>query len=480
MAGLKNKFGYQLLISACQVLLPLFTYPYITRILGPETLGTINYADFTSQVFIGLAAFGIPLYAIRETAKLRGDSAKRSVLVKELTIVYTALALVFAVVFLLLMYSKLIQHTTLYLLAAANILISAVSFNWYIQGMEYFKLAALRDLFIKALMLLCFYLFVKKENDYALFFGIFTTGLLATAIINTTVVLKENSSASGKINIKKHLTPLFHFFLLSSAISVYEYFDTIILDYITKNAEQVGYYTTMLKMTRIITAVLLVAGVVMLPRISFLVSEGSKDDVKKYLDKFLRFILIAGIPAALGIFIFAKEIIHTIAGDKFLPAAPLLQVLGFLPLVIGVSNVFCYQILVPFKQEKKFLLTALAGCAASVGLNFLLVPYFLSLGSAWATLITETIVLVVSILLASKCINLRLPLASMVQSIVVSLLFYPVALLCRNIFSSPVLVMLAGILTCGTLYTAIQYFVFKNITVREIADYIKNITRKKQ
>lgn len=474
MAGLKNKFAYQFLISATQVLLPLFTYPYITRILGPEKLGIVNYADFVSQIFIALAAFGIPLYAIRETAMLRNDKRKRALLVKELSIIYTFLSFLFAIIFLLLMYKKLVQHTSLYLLAAANILISAVSFNWYIQGMEYFKLAAVRDLFIKAAMLLCFYLFVKNSNDNAIFFGIFTAGLLATAIVNTTAVIKENSNTAGKTDIKKHLSPLFHFFLLSSAISIYEYFDTIILDHVTKNAEQVGYYTTMLKMIRIVTTTILMAGTVMLPRISFLVAQGNKDEVKRYLEKFLGFVMIAGVPVAAGIFIFAPEIIQTIAGVKFLPAVPLLQVLGFLPLVIGVSNVFCYQILVPFKQEKKFLLTALAGCVTSIGLNFLLVPKFLALGSAWATLITEIVVLVMGLLLANKMMQLQFPLKSTLQSVIISALFYPAALICRSTFGSALLIFLAGALLCSLIYILAQVFLFKNNNVKEITGYLKN------
>ena len=216
-------------MSASQVLLPLITYPYITRVLGPESLGTVNYADFVSQVFIILSAFGIPLYAIREIAMTRNDSKKRAMLVKELTLIYAILSLISAIVFLLIMYNKVQQNKMLYLLAAANILISSVSFDWYIQGMEYFKFAAIRTLFIKIVLLVSIYLFVKNSTDYALFFGIFTAGMLAAALLNMIKVFGENKMTIDKPSLKKHFVPLFHLFLTSSAIGAYEYFDTIIL-----------------------------------------------------------------------------------------------------------------------------------------------------------------------------------------------------------------------------------------------------------
>lgn len=480
MAALKHKLAYQLLISLAQVMLPLCTYPYITRVLGPETIGAVNYADFVSQVFISVAALGIPLYAIRETAMRRNNAPARATLVKELMVIHTILSLLAAISFLLLMRHKLQQHTTLYLLAATNILISAVAFNWYTQGMEYFRFAAIRDIAIKSAMLLCFYLLVRHESDGALFFGIFTAGLFATAFINSWKAFSENNPARGSIHIKKHLSPLLHFFLLSSAISIYEYFDTIILDYITHNASEVGYYTTVLKLVRIVTAIVIMAGTVMLPHVSFLLSQGNNDQAKQYLNKFFQLIIAAGIPASAGIFIFAKEIIQAVAGDRFLPAIPLLRALGFLPLVIGVSNLFCYQVLVPFRKERVFLLTALIACASSIIFNFLLIPHFQAMGAAWATLITEIVVTVFSGCMAYRFIRLAIPYVATAQTIIASFFFYPAAVLCRSVFQTPLGILAAGILLCLLIYTVLQYFVFKNTAVKEMLAFAAKLPAGKR
>lgn len=456
-------------------MLPLLTWPYITRVLGPENLGKVNYADFASQVFIVVSAFGIPLYAIRETAIVRNNKEKRLQLAMELTLIYSILALICSITFLAIMHNKVEQNCNLYLFAAANIIIISLSFDWYIQGMEYFKFAAIRSLLIKTGILIAIYLFVKNTNDYTLFFGIFSTGLFLNGVLNAVKIFGENKLRVGKLDIKRHFTPLFHFFLTSSAIGMYEYFDTIILERITQNNEQVGLYTTVLKISRIVTLITITAGSVMLPRISYLISTGNTENAKRYLEKFLGFVIFAGIPASTGIFIFAPEIIQTIAGDKFIPAIPLMQLLGFLPLIIGIGNVFNYQILVSFRQEKKFLLTAVIGCVVSIALNFILIPFLLAKGAAIATLTTEIIVTIVSGIMALKLIKLHISVSSIIQTCFISVVFFPVAIVCRNIFHSPIMIATAGILLCIILYSIVQHLIFKSSTTKEIMSYTKNI-----
>lgn len=393
----------------------------------------------------------------------------------ELTLIHTTLSLISSAAFLLIMQNKVQQNTGLYLFAAANIIILSLSFDWYVQGMEYFKFAAIRGLCIKIAILASIFLFVKKNDDYALFFGIFTVGIFFNAVLNAVKIFSENNFQFHSLNIKRHFVPLFHFFLTSSAIGIYEYFDTIILEHITQNNEQVGLYTTVLKISRVVTLITITAGTVILPRISFLISTGKKEDAKKHLEKFLAFIIFAGMPASTGIYIFAPEIIKAIAGDKFIAAIPLMQILCFLPLIIGIGNIFSYQVLVSFRQEKKFLLTAVAGCIVSISLNFLLVPWLSAKGAAIATISTEIAVTLVSGIMALKLIKLHINTAVIVQTCFICLAFFPLSIACRSFFQSALLVMITGIMCCLILYTTVQYFIFKNNTAKEIMQYAKSI-----
>ena len=62
----------------------LLTTPYITRILGVENFGKVEYANSIIAYFLLFTALGIPNYGIREVAKCRNDKEELSKIVLEL------------------------------------------------------------------------------------------------------------------------------------------------------------------------------------------------------------------------------------------------------------------------------------------------------------------------------------------------------------------------------------------------------------
>ncbi len=473
MAGeLKNKFVYQLILSGSQVLLPLISYPYITRILGPVNLGKINYVDFLSQLFIIFAAFGIPFYAIREIAVVRNDAVKRAALIQEMVLLHSLFTLLAAVIFIMLTINQWNYNLLLYLFALANIMMSAFSFEWYLQGMEAFRFAAIRTVVVRIGMLVALFLLIKNAQDYPYYSGIFTAGFLLQALTNGYKVAKDNHFVQQPLQLHKHLRPLWHFFLTTSAISIYIYFDTIMLQLLTHNEQAVGYYTTIIKLVKICLVVLLTVGSVLMPRLSFLVSTGNTSAVKLHLDKSLLFIVTLGIPISAGLYLLAPEIIVVIAGEAFLPAVPVMKILALLPLAIGLSNLFCFQTLIPFKKEKLFLVAVVIGGIASVALNLLLIPYLAEQGAAWANMITEIIISIITGWYAYQIIQFSISPRVIIQTVVTCLLFVPLIFLCRSVFNSSLYILLAAISCCVLVYGVLQYLLFRNVAVRETVAFV--------
>jgi len=56
---------------AATMIFPLITFPYTSRVLGPEGSGKNNFAYSLVGYFILVGAIGIPLYGIREVARIR-------------------------------------------------------------------------------------------------------------------------------------------------------------------------------------------------------------------------------------------------------------------------------------------------------------------------------------------------------------------------------------------------------------------------
>ena len=65
-------------VHAFNYLIPLFTLPYLARVLGPEQWGALAFADAYAR-FVSLAIeYGFGLSATREIARIRDDPRERS------------------------------------------------------------------------------------------------------------------------------------------------------------------------------------------------------------------------------------------------------------------------------------------------------------------------------------------------------------------------------------------------------------------
>lgn len=478
MAELKNKIVYQLLLSASQVLLPLVTWPYITRVLGPGNLGKVNFVDSVSQMFIIVAAFGIPYYAVREISIVRNDQTKRSLLVRELILLQSVFAVIAALLFTLFTLQQWKADPLLYLLGLSNILISSFSYDWYINGMEHFKFAAIRTIFARVLMLFCFFILVNTSSDYENYYAIFSFGMLVTAFINASKIVKENNALSAGLQFKKHLIPLWHFFVTSSAITIYVYFDTVLLQYLTGNEQEVGFYTTALKIVKVFLAIIIALSTVLFPRLSHMASENKMQEITAFLNRYLSMIITAGFPACTALFVLAPEIVNVIAGNMFSPAVPLMRILSFMPIIIALSNMFCFQVLMPFKKEKKFLYAVITGCIVSVLLNLGLIPAFNAKGAAYASVFTELLVTTLSGIMAYKVARWSINTLILWQTLVAALLILPLAFVSRLLFSSPLIILCSTLSFFAVFYFILQYKIFKNSVITEAIDYFQNLIKR--
>ena len=64
---------YNSLLRVLDIIFPLITFPYVSRVLSPEGIGKVDFSNSIIQYFILVAQLGIPFYGIRECAKYRED-----------------------------------------------------------------------------------------------------------------------------------------------------------------------------------------------------------------------------------------------------------------------------------------------------------------------------------------------------------------------------------------------------------------------
>lgn len=282
MSTIKRNFIYNALLSLSQVIFPLFTFPYVARIILPTGIGEVVFIESICKYVILFSALGIPIYGVREIAKVKTDQIKLNRLFTELVllnVMLTVLVLgIFVVSFLCI--DVFSSDINFYILGCFLILSNVFTIEWYFQGIEQFKFITIRNLLVKTILTLLIFTLVKERSDVLIYFAIIVLGSVLNAIINFKYALKI-VRLDFKLDVKglkRHVKPLFFIFSSIAFISVYTLLDTVILGFMT-NAETVGLYSAGLKVSRIPIMFVGALGLVLLPKLSEQFHNGDRKSV---------------------------------------------------------------------------------------------------------------------------------------------------------------------------------------------------------
>ena len=78
MASIKKNFGYNLILTFCNYVFPIITFPYISRVLGVENIGICNYIDSIINYFAMFSIMGIGSLGVREIARCKDNLEERA------------------------------------------------------------------------------------------------------------------------------------------------------------------------------------------------------------------------------------------------------------------------------------------------------------------------------------------------------------------------------------------------------------------
>ena len=90
------------LLTLSNIVFPLITFPYISRVLNPTGVGVTSFFTSISSYCTLVASLGISTYGIRAIAKVRNDKNKLTKVFQELLLVNLFMAIIVSVLLLLL------------------------------------------------------------------------------------------------------------------------------------------------------------------------------------------------------------------------------------------------------------------------------------------------------------------------------------------------------------------------------------------
>ena len=389
------------ILTASALVFPLITHPYVSRVLGPGGLGRAEFASSVINYFIMIAMLGVPTYGIRACARVRDDREKLSKTVQELMIINGAMALLCYILLALaiLLVGRFREMKLLLWVSSTGILLNALGVNWFYSAIEEYGYITVRSLVFKVLSILVMFLFVRSPEDVAWYVAVILIASYGSYVLNFLRLRKYITFRRfSHYEFWPHIKISLIFFAMAVATTVYTNLDVVMLGFM-RDDTQVGFYNTAVRVKSILVSLVTSLGTVLLPRLSYYVEKGEREEFTRILEKAFRFVFFAAIPLTAFFMLFARETVLVLSGDRFLPSVPAMVAIMPTVLLIGLTNILGIQIMVPTEQEKKVTVSVTVGGVVDLVLNALLIPSLGALGAALGTLAAEAAVLLVQLVM---------------------------------------------------------------------------------
>lgn len=395
--------------QVCTIVFPFLTFSYASHTLGAEALGKYTFGQSIVSYFNCFCALGISDYAVREAAPLRGDPGKLKKFADEVFSIQLLLLIVsYAALFLLLgSWAKLRPYRKVILILSIQLILTVAGADWVNTAFEDFFYLAVRYFVTASACTAAVFYVVNGPQDvywYTLFSMLCAAGGNLWNVFYIRRYVKPG--VTMRLNVRKHLPPMLLFFCNSMALVIYLNADITILGMYADDAA-VGTYSVATKIylmaKALINAVILPA----VPRLSQIAAE-KKENADGMLSGIADLLCMLLIPAAVGIFCEAPNLIWLVGGSGYLEGAEVLRIYSVTILFAVGACFFSYAVLIPFHMEKYFLLSTVMAAALNIGTNFWLIPRFGMCAAALTTLLAELMVCMATSFYAKKRAGVKL------------------------------------------------------------------------
>ena len=450
LKSIKVNYFYNIILTLSNLLFPMITFPFVARIIGPEGVGKVSFANNLALYFITFAQVGIPVYGIREISKNRDNEENRSKVFSELLII-NAITVTFALMIygaVFIFNTKMQSEQSLYFIAGFTIFISMFSIDWLYSGLEEYKYIAIRSLIVRVVIAILIFTLIKEKDDYLSYALITAIGVLINNILNLVAAKGKVKLTLKNLNLSRHRNALIALTSASIIGSIYTYMDVMLLGVIGTDIH-VGYYTTSKKITGLAVALIGSLGTVLIPRLSFYIDKKMNDEYKLLIQRSLNFVYFLAFPAIVYIIIMAKEILLFFGGPEVINAQMSLRLISFQLLFTSLATFFGFQVIVPHNDEKSIVKANLLGALSNIILNIIFIRYFYHNATSFAITISEMIVTITLIALSKRYISFKLFDTNSLNYLKGSILFGLVIILVKTfiLYNYFIMLLITGVLS---------------------------------
>ncbi|WP_447635554.1 flippase [Flavobacterium microcysteis] len=382
-------------LQMLNMILPLITFPYLTRVLGTEIFGLILFSSSVITYFQILTDYSFNLTATKEISLNIENKEKLKELFNDVITTKLLLTIFSFFVLLLVVFSidKFSEYRLVYLLSFGVIIGQTLFPVWFFQGIQKMKYITYINLTFKTIFTILIFLYVKHQDDYWMVPLFNSCGFIFSGIFSLIYIYKQ-FNISLKIQslerIKTQLRIGKYIFLSELKISLFTNTNIILLGFIVGN-NAVTYYAGAEKLVRALATIQIPFSNALFP----FLSKEMTIDPEKTIKSIIKIVKIGSVILLIGlipIFIFSEEIIETVYGKNMENSALVLRILLLIPIASFIDNMFGKQILINLGKDNLYFRVITIGTIFNILLNLVLIPQYSYIGTAISLMLTQIII----------------------------------------------------------------------------------------
>lgn len=470
---------YNVIYNLVNVLLPLVSSIYVSRILMPTGVGKVAYATTFVSYFVTFAGLGLPAYGVSAISRSKGDADTKNRVFSELILINSISTTVALITYIFLIFRLQFAQNDLplYLCCGIQLVLCYINIDWLYRGEEEYGYITKRNIFVKVVSLFCIFIFVRTKDDYIKYALISSGAQGANYLFNVYYAKKYVRLTRKGLHPNLHIKALLFLSISLFFSSIYSRVDVTMLGLMSTETS-VGIYSNGHKVINIVITACTAITSVFLPRMSYLYRE-DKESFMQLLNKGIRIIALITIPACFGLMLLSQDAILLLYGDSFRAAGPVLQIFSLLIPVKGFGDLLCYQTVISIGKEKSLAPASGAAMLVNVILNLLMIPVLGEIGATIASVCSEITINSLMLLYVRKQVNFHIHGKELVKILVSTgamCIIVGIVKFCRL---SSLLTCTVGLIIGVTVYILIN-ILLGNELILDLVHMAKNKLRKKK
>lgn len=361
----------------------------MARYLGPNNYGILSYGFSLIGIFGIFTDLGLNTLMTREIARDKSKNLKyfNNFITMKVVLVF----LVFVAAFILSLVSYSVETMYVILILMLSLVFTSFSNAFYSLFQAYEKLEYQSFMVFLSCILTLIGVLVAIHYELNVVAFAFVYLLVGVFSLIYCLVIAYNNFILPKVTIdldfwKKNIKIALGFGFISIFATIYVWIDSSMLFWI-KGSEATGLYGAAYRLVLALLFIPTAVNTAVFPVMSRL-HINSTSSLKKITERYFKFMMIIGIPLAVGLTLVAPKIIILLYGKGYINSVLSLQILIWATVFTFANAAFAefFQ-----STNRQLVVTKITGLwmIGNIILNLILIPKYSYIGASINTLITE-------------------------------------------------------------------------------------------